>query len=79
MPIVTKMKEMYRMHELIKRRGTGSRAAFAERLDVSESTIARNISMMKRLGAVIYFDEYRQSYYYPYETSWSIEFNVDRG
>jgi hypothetical protein len=52
------------MDELILRRCTGSPAAMALKLDISQTTLFAYLSIMKRLGAPIRYNKYKKTYYY---------------
>jgi predicted DNA-binding transcriptional regulator YafY len=50
--------------ELIQKKETGNAVALAEKLRVSERTVKEFISVMKALGAPIYFNRKAGSYCY---------------
>ncbi len=52
------------MNDLIRRKATGSPTKFGKKLNVSKSTVQRDIRFMRKVGAPIKFDYSKQSYYY---------------
>jgi hypothetical protein len=59
---------------LIRIKGTGNPRQFAQKLNISKSTLYGYLSIMKQLGAPIAFCNLRQSYFYTEEGSFTIEF-----
>jgi predicted DNA-binding transcriptional regulator YafY len=60
---------------LISRKGTGTSEDLARHLGVSKRTAQELITIMKELGAPIYFDKLRKSYCYKFDGSFEISFN----
>ena len=57
-----------RMNDLIRRSSTGTPCEFAEKLNISESTLYKYLSSLKQeLGAPIAYCRYRRTYYYTKE------------
>jgi len=50
------------MDYLIKRKATGTPDQFAEKLEISRSTLMENIRELKILGGSIEYDKNRESY-----------------
>ena len=55
------------MHELIEKRATGSRPAFARKIGISESNLALYLVYFRNNGAKIKYDYINNSYYYSEE------------
>lgn len=53
-----------RMHDFIQRKTTGKPEAFAQRLEISRTTLFRLFRTLKLLGAKIGFNTENESYYY---------------
>ena len=53
-----------RIDELIALKATGNPAQFAEKLDISESTLYDFLKVLKDLGAPIEYDQDRCTYFY---------------
>ncbi len=58
-----------RLHNLIRRRATGSAIELAQRLDLSRASVHRYLNALKDLGAEINYCKSSRSYYYekPFE------------
>ena len=69
MNAVNCFKRLKRMDFFIKRKATGTPSHFAKLLEISETTLYRNIIDLKNLGAVIVYDKEKESYIYeePFE------------
>jgi predicted DNA-binding transcriptional regulator YafY len=67
MSIIKYLNRITRIHNLIKRRSTGCACKFSEKLDLSKSSLMKNIAEMKELGFPIEFDRLRNTYYYDSE------------
>ena len=72
--LMEKTELIDRVHQLIKRRGTGTPVQLAERLDVSKATVFRLIEAMKALEAPIVYDFSSQTYVYEHDVSFSFGF-----
>jgi predicted DNA-binding transcriptional regulator YafY len=59
---------------LIQKKSTGNAADLALKLDVSERTIKDFITIMKELGAPIYFNRKINSYCYSYKGGFVVHF-----
>lgn len=68
-----------RMHHLIRRKGTGTPKALADRLNVSERTVYNLVGVLRDLGAEIYFCNSQCSYCYSYEVVFNFIPKVDNG
>lgn len=68
-------ERIQRIHELIKRRATGTPKELASRLGISERQLYNLLDLMKELGAPIMYSINLCSYYYEQEVAWSIGFS----
>ncbi len=68
-----------RMHQLIKLKATGTPEKFAERLDISVSTLYRLIYKMKEMDFPIIYDKQRECYCYEKEVSFIFEVRFVEG
>ena len=59
-----KIQLVGRLHQFIKRKGTGCHRAFAKRLGISVSALYRHLDTLKNLGAEIEYCTDRKTYYY---------------
>jgi len=55
---------LQRIHEFIRRKGTGRYDAFASRLGIPASSFYRRLDELRELGAEIVYDRERESYVY---------------
>jgi len=62
MSILKYVIRLSRMDYLIKRKATGTPDQFAEKLEISRSTLMENIRELKILGGSIEYDKNRESY-----------------
>ena len=53
-----------RMDKLIRLEATGSPRDFAEKLEISESTLYEFLNMMRKLGASVSYDKTRETYFH---------------
>lgn len=58
-----------RIHDFIRRKGTGRYDSFARRLDIPIASLYRRLDELRLLGAEIAYCSERQSYYYTNEFS----------
>lgn len=58
------LRIIVRLHQLIKRKGTGTPERLAFRLNLSRASTFRYINEMKSLGAPIQYCRFKQTYYY---------------
>ena len=63
-----------RMDDLIARKCTGTPLAFANKLNISESTMYEYINILKERGAPIDYEEDRQTYFYKEEGKFNFLF-----
>jgi len=68
------LDRLYRIDQLIQRRGTGTAQDLADRLEISRRTVLEYIAVMKERGAPIYFDRIKKSYCYSESGSFNISF-----
>lgn len=64
MDFITQLERIKRINQLVKTKSTGNPAQLARRLELSERRIYQLISLIKTLGAPIYFDREYNSYCY---------------
>jgi predicted transcriptional regulator len=62
------------MHELIKRKGTGTPDEFARKLGISKSMLMFNLAELREMGALLRYDETRRTYCYEGECDLQIKF-----
>lgn len=68
-------ERIQRIHELIRRKATGSPKELASRLGISERQLYNLLDLMKQLGAPIEYSIALYSYHYEHEVEWSIGFS----
>ena len=74
MALIKRIQQIERVDALIRRKGTGTPADLARKLNVSERTVYNLIDLMIRMGAPIYYCNERKSFCYEYEVEFSIGF-----
>jgi predicted DNA-binding transcriptional regulator YafY len=67
MSLLKYINRLQRMHDLIRRKATGTPNEFAKRLGVGKSVLMDELRELKKLGADIGYCRVRQSYYYQTE------------
>ena len=67
MTFMEQIQALERLHELIKRKATGTPEQLAERFDVSLGTINNFIKTLRNKDLPIAYCRERQTYYYEYE------------
>lgn len=60
---------------LIRIKGTGTPAALAKRMRISERTLFEFLKMMRELGAPIEYDRYKESYFYSEKGGFNVRFS----
>ncbi|PUZ24767.1 hypothetical protein DCC81_10525 [Chitinophaga parva] len=60
---------------LIRIKGTGTPAALAKRMRISERTLFEFLKMMRELGAPIEYDRYKESYFYAEKGGFNVRFS----
>ena len=73
MKFLEQIRRLERVHELIRRKSTGSPRQLASRLEVSVRTVYEIISTMKDLGGPIYYCHSRQSYCYEHPVNFQCD------
>lgn len=73
MHFLDQIKLLKRIHNLIKKKATGSPDQLATRLDISRASVFRQINILKMLGAKINYSYDRGSYVY--EEEFSLKFS----
>jgi DNA-binding IclR family transcriptional regulator len=68
-------ERIQRIHELIKRKASGTPKELATRLGISARQLYKLLDLMKELGAPILYSNTLCSYYYEHEVAWSIGFS----
>ncbi|WP_367391305.1 helix-turn-helix domain-containing protein [Lewinella sp. LCG006] len=75
MSFIEQLLLLRRLHDLVRRRATGSSQELMEKLNVSKSGLYRQIELLKNLGAPIRYDHAEQNYYYyasEFEWQWEV-------
>ena len=67
MTFIEQIKALERLHELIRRKATGTPEQLAERFEVSIGTIKNLLRILKEKDLPICYCRERQTYYYEYE------------
>jgi DeoR/GlpR family transcriptional regulator of sugar metabolism len=67
MTFIEQLEALERLHELIRRKGTGTPEQLAERFKVSVGTIHNLIKILRNKGLPVLYCRDRQTYYYEYE------------
>jgi len=67
MHFLNQIQLLKRIHNLIKRKATGSPEQLATRLDISRASVFRQIKLLKMFGAKINYSHDRGSYVYEEE------------
>jgi predicted DNA-binding transcriptional regulator YafY len=68
------IEQLQTRDRLIKIKGTQTPKELAQRIGASRKTTIEIISVMKQMGAPIYYDKHRNSYCYMEQTSFNISF-----
>ncbi len=66
--------QMIKINQLIVKKNTGKPAEMAVKLDCSLTTLFTYIAMMRKMGAPIQYNKFKQTYYYEEEGSFVIGF-----
>lgn len=66
--------QMMKINQLIVKKNTGKPAEMAVKLDCSLTTLFTYIAMMRKMGAPIQYNKFKQTYYYEEEGSFVIGF-----
>ena len=74
MTFIEKIQRINRLHDLIRRKATGTPKELARKFEVSERCIYDCIETMKSMGAPIYYCRSNQSYCYEYMVSFMFGF-----
>lgn len=72
------INRLQRIDRLIRMKATGTPAQFADKLEISRSTLLEHIRDIKLMGGNIAYCRNRQSYYYEEDCSLSITFSQNR-
>jgi predicted DNA-binding transcriptional regulator YafY len=67
MKILDVSSTVERIDFLVRMKKTGTLKELSDKLEVSVSTVKRNLDLMRELGAPIIYSHYRQSYIYEYD------------
>lgn len=68
-------ERIQRIHELIRRRATGSPIELALRLEISKRQLHNLLDLMKQMGAPIVYSAALSSYLYEYPVAWNMGFS----
>lgn len=63
-----------RLHNLIRRKATGTPTKCAEKLNISERQLYNTLDLMKSMGAPLFYDFSICAYCYEYEVNWQFGF-----
>ncbi|WP_346759076.1 HTH domain-containing protein [Agaribacillus aureus] len=74
MDILKYLNRIKLMDNLIRRRATGTSREFAEKLNISRSTLMEYINLLRKMGAPVAYDKFRNSYYYLFPCKLKIGF-----
>lgn len=74
MSLLKYITRIQKMDRLIRMKATGCPEEFAQKLNLSRSSLMENIQEMKALGAPICYCKYRKSYYYKSDVNLVIKF-----
>lgn len=66
-----------RIHDLVKRKATGTPSQLACRLGISEAKLYRIMELMRVLGAPIIYDHLQNCYYYEQRVSCKFGFIIE--
>ena len=66
--------QMMKINQLIVKKNTGKPAEMAVKLDCSLTTLFTYIAMMRKMGAPIQYNKFKQTYYYEEEGDFVIGF-----
>lgn len=69
------LNRLRRLDYLIRTRATGNTNEFASRLGISRSQLCEDLKDLRELGAPIFYNRIRQTYYYEYSTNFSLDFS----
>ena len=63
-----------RINNLISKKGTKKPSVFAQKLNISVSTLYETLKVLKEKGAPIFYDRFKETYYYSEEGKFKIHF-----
>jgi len=76
---VVDIVKLDRIHNLIRRKATGTPEELARRIGLSVSRLYQILSFLRvEMHAPIIYNRYNSSYEYEYPTNFNLEFNRDR-
>lgn len=78
MRLLEKIRQIERIHDLIKRKSTGTPKELATRLHISERAVYCCIDLMKKMNAPIYYCHSKKSYCYENQVQFSFGFISDQ-
>ena len=64
MKIIEQIERLQRIDQIIRTESTGSPKEFANKLNISVSTLYELLNCLKQIGADIYYNRYKRSYLY---------------
>jgi len=74
MSFIEHLDLLTRMDQWIRRKGTGTPQAFAQRLGLSKASLYRHLDLLTKLGASVAYCRLRQTFYYETEGRLSVAF-----
>lgn len=72
MSLSQQIQQLKRLHELIRRKATGTPEQLAARLEMSRANMYRYLEELKTFGAPVKYCKHRRCYYY--EEPFNLEF-----
>lgn len=76
MNIIDQIHRLKRIHQLIRRKATGTPHQLSEKLGISDRQLYRLLDELKSYGLPIEYCRIRQSYYYSREVEFEISFEI---
>jgi len=77
--LLEQIKRIERIDQLIRMKATGTPNSLAKKLVISERSVRRLITIMKNMGAPIYYCHYKKSYYYDQKVHFKFGFYCENG
>ncbi len=78
MNLLDQIKRIERIDQLIRMKATGSPDEFAERLNISRSTLYNILELMKNQGVEVYYSSSKKSFCYKQEVFFYFGFSTQR-
>jgi len=78
MNLLTQIRRLERLDQLIRMKATGTPKELAKRLEVSRSTLYNILEFIKTQGVEVYYNAERQSFCYKTEVYFVLDFRWKR-